>query len=50
MWTENFEGREWYAKRGFSDERVETAYYRRLKPGDAVVVRKAVGVADLLGK
>ena len=50
VWTENPEGREWYRKKGFREERVEEGYYRRLKPSAAVVVRKVVGVADLLGR
>lgn len=50
VWVNNDEGREWYAKRGFKELRVEEAYYRRLKPQGAVVVKRTVGVGDLLGK
>jgi len=50
VWVENAEGREWYAKRGFREVRIEERYYTRLKPQGAVVVVKSVGVGDLLGR
>ncbi|TKA30271.1 hypothetical protein B0A54_15348 [Friedmanniomyces endolithicus] len=50
VWEANTEGLEWYAKRGFRDVGREEGYYRRLKPSGVVVVRREVGVGDLLGK
>lgn len=44
VWEASAEAREWYAKRGFVEERVEEAYYRRLEPKGAVVVRREVSV------
>jgi N-alpha-acetyltransferase 50 len=44
VWESNEEALEWYAKRGFErkGELVE-AYYRKLRPGGAWVVRREVG-------
>ncbi|KAK3652056.1 hypothetical protein LTR56_003281 [Elasticomyces elasticus] len=49
VWEANQEGLEWYAKRGFRVVGTEESYYRRLKPSGAVVMRREIGVADLLG-
>ncbi|RMZ14354.1 hypothetical protein D0862_02047 [Hortaea werneckii] len=49
VWEANAEGLEWYARRGFAVVGREEGYYRRLEPKGAVVVRKGVGVGDLLG-
>ncbi|KAI7531043.1 hypothetical protein KC331_g14343 [Hortaea werneckii] len=49
VWEANTEGLEWYARRGFAVVGREEGYYRRLEPKGAVVVRRAVGVGDLLG-
>jgi ribosomal protein S18 acetylase RimI-like enzyme len=49
VWEANEEGLEWYKKRGFEVIGKEDAYYRKLKPSGAVLVRKWIGVADLLG-
>ncbi|GAB7359989.1 hypothetical protein MBLNU230_g7513t1 [Neophaeotheca triangularis] len=49
VWEANEEGLEWYAKRGFAEVRREEGYYRKLRPQGAVVVRRVVGVRDLLG-
>ncbi|KAK0931001.1 hypothetical protein LTR29_016508 [Friedmanniomyces endolithicus] len=49
VWEANREGLEWYAKRGFRVVGREEGYYRRLKPSGVVVVRREVGVGDLLG-
>ncbi|GAB1727802.1 hypothetical protein NU195Hw_g2123t1 [Hortaea werneckii] len=49
VWEANSEGLEWYARRGFTVMGREEGYYRRLEPKGAVVVRKGVGVGDLLG-
>ncbi|KAK0846555.1 hypothetical protein LTR91_012026 [Friedmanniomyces endolithicus] len=49
VWEANTEGLEWYAKRGFRVVGREDGYYRRLKPSGVVVVRREVGVGDLLG-
>ncbi|KAK1812061.1 hypothetical protein LTR12_013564 [Friedmanniomyces endolithicus] len=49
VWEANTEGLAWYAKRGFRVVGREDGYYRRLKPSGVVVVRREVGVGDLLG-
>jgi len=49
VWEANQEGLDWYAKRGFEVVGEEADYYRRLKPSGAVVVRREVKVADLMG-
>lgn len=49
VWEANEEGLEWYAKRKFEVLGKEEGYYRKLKPGTAVLVRKWIGVGDLLG-
>ncbi|RMZ15952.1 hypothetical protein D0860_01353 [Hortaea werneckii] len=49
VWEANTEGLEWYARRGFTVVGREEGYYRRLEPKGAVVVRRGVGVGDLLG-
>ncbi|KAI7548180.1 hypothetical protein KC331_g4570 [Hortaea werneckii] len=49
VWEANAEGLEWYARRGFAVMGREEGYYRRLEPQGAVVVRRGVGVGDLLG-
>ncbi|KAI7488506.1 hypothetical protein KC357_g2325 [Hortaea werneckii] len=49
VWEANTEGLEWYKRRGFTVVGREDGYYRRLQPQGAVVVRKGVGVGDLLG-
>jgi ribosomal protein S18 acetylase RimI-like enzyme len=48
VWEANEDGLEWYKKRGFEIIGKEDAYYRKLKPSGAVLVRKWIGVADLL--
>lgn len=50
VWEANEEGLEWYRKRGFKEVSREVGYYRRLKPQDAVVMLRDVGVLDLAGK
>lgn len=45
----NAEGLAWYRKRGFKEVGREEGYYRRLDPQGAMVMRKEVGVMDLLG-
>ncbi|KAK5684028.1 hypothetical protein LTS10_003892 [Elasticomyces elasticus] len=49
VWEANREGLEWYAKRGFRVVGSEESYYRRLTPSGAVVMRREIGVGDLLG-
>jgi ribosomal protein S18 acetylase RimI-like enzyme len=49
VWEANDEGREWYAKRAFEVLGKEEAYYRKLQPQGALLVRKWIGVGDLLG-
>lgn len=49
VWEANDEGLEWYKKRGFEVIGKEPGYYRKLKPQGAVLVRRWIGVGDLLG-
>jgi N-alpha-acetyltransferase 50 len=49
VWEANDEGLEWYQKRGFREVHREAEYYRRLKPGGAVVMQRDVSVMDFLG-
>jgi ribosomal protein S18 acetylase RimI-like enzyme len=49
VWEANDEGLEWYKKRGFEIIGKEPGYYRKLKPQGAVLVRRWIGVGDLLG-
>ena len=47
VWEANTEGLEWYKKRGFIVEgEVLEAYYRKLRPSGARIVKREVGVAD----
>ncbi|KAJ4356285.1 uncharacterized protein N0V89_004316 [Didymosphaeria variabile] len=48
VWEANEDGLEWYKKRGFEIIGKEDAYYHKLKPQGAFLVRKWIGVADLL--
>lgn len=48
VWEANEDGLEWYEKRGFEIIGNEAAYYGKLRPSGAVLVRKWIGVADLL--
>lgn len=48
VWEANEDGLEWYKKRGFDVIGKEDAYYHKLKPQGAILVRKWIGVADLL--
>jgi ribosomal protein S18 acetylase RimI-like enzyme len=48
VWEANEEGLEWYKKRGFEIIGREDVYYHKLKPPGAILVRKWLGVADLL--
>ena len=50
VWSENAEGLEWYARRGFAEIGREEGYYRRLRPTTAVVVLRQVRVEDLLAR
>jgi ribosomal protein S18 acetylase RimI-like enzyme len=49
VWEANDEGVDWYKKRNFEILEKEEAYYRKLKPHGAYLVRKWIGVGDLLG-
>jgi ribosomal protein S18 acetylase RimI-like enzyme len=49
VWEANEEGLEWYKKRNFEILEKEEVYYRKLKPPGAFLVRKWIGVGDLLG-
>jgi hypothetical protein len=40
---------EWYKKRNFEILEKEEGYYRKLRPQGAFLVRKWIGVGDLLG-
>lgn len=48
VWEANEDGLEWYEKRGFEIIGKEEKYYNKLRPSGAVLVRKWVGVSDLL--
>ena len=48
VWEANTDALEWYVRRGFAVESLVAAYYRRLKPAGARVVRRAVRVEDWL--
>lgn len=48
VWEANTDALEWYVRRGFAVESLVAAYYRRLKPGGARVVRRAVRIEDWL--
>ncbi len=50
MWEANEEALEWYTRRGFEvGEQLVEAYYRKLRPSGARVVRRRVGVGDWVG-
>lgn len=49
VWEANEEGLEWYKKRGFEIIGREDRYYGKLRPSGAVLVRKWIGIRDLLG-
>jgi ribosomal protein S18 acetylase RimI-like enzyme len=49
VWEANEEGLEWYKKRNFEVLEKEEGYYRKLRPQGAFLVRKWIGVSDLLG-
>ncbi|KNG45007.1 carbohydrate-binding module family 1 protein [Stemphylium lycopersici] len=48
VWEANEEGMEWYKKRNFDILGKEDDYYRKLRPQGAFLVRKWIGVGDLL--
>ncbi|KAI5203586.1 hypothetical protein E4T39_04100 [Aureobasidium subglaciale] len=48
VWEAGQEAREWYAKRGFKEIKLEEGYYRRLTPQGAYVLRREIGPRDLL--
>ncbi|KAH6618643.1 acyl-CoA N-acyltransferase [Boeremia exigua] len=48
VWEANDEGLEWYKKRRFEILGKEEAYYRKLRPQGAFLMRKTIGVGDLL--
>lgn len=48
VWEANEEGMEWYKKRSFDIVGKEEGYYRKLRPQGALLVRKWIGVGDLL--
>jgi GNAT superfamily N-acetyltransferase len=51
VWTDNTEGLEWYAARGFlKEEPVLTGYYKRLKPDSAWILKRRLGVNDHLAQ
>jgi ribosomal protein S18 acetylase RimI-like enzyme len=49
VWEANDEGLEWYKKRNFDVLEKDDTYYRKLKPQGAFLLRKWIGVGDLLG-
>jgi len=48
VWEANDEGLEWYKKRNFEILAKEEGYYRKLRPQGAFLVKKWIGVGDLL--
>lgn len=48
VWEANEEGLEWYKKRNFEIIGKEEAYYRKLRPHGALLLRKWIGIGDLL--
>jgi N-alpha-acetyltransferase 50 len=48
VWEMNEEALVWYKKRGFEMVGKEEGYYRKLRPGGALLMQKTVGVSDLL--
>ncbi|KAF1834569.1 acyl-CoA N-acyltransferase [Decorospora gaudefroyi] len=48
VWEANEEGLEWYKKRNFETLDKEQDYYRKLRPQGAFLMRKWIGVGDLL--
>ena len=48
VWEASQEAREWYKKRGFRETHREGGYYRKLQPQGAFVLRREIGVRDLL--
>lgn len=48
VWEANEEGLEWYKKRNFEILAKEDGYYRKLRPQAAFLVKKWIGVGDLL--
>ncbi|KAI9701237.1 MAG: hypothetical protein M1836_001906 [Candelina mexicana] len=48
VWEKNEEALDWYTKRGFEVGDAVEGYYRKLKPGGAKVVRRRVGVGEIL--
>ncbi|KAL5115986.1 hypothetical protein ACEQ8H_006103 [Pleosporales sp. CAS-2024a] len=49
VWEANQEGLDWYKKRNFDILDKDDGYYRKLKPQGAYLVKKCIGVGDLLG-
>lgn len=50
VWEANDDGLEWYKKRRFEILGKEEMYYRKLQPQGAFLVRRWIGVGDLLGE
>lgn len=48
VWEASEDAREWYKKRGFRETHREEGYYRKLNPQGAWVLRREIGVRDLL--
>ncbi|KAF2850972.1 acyl-CoA N-acyltransferase [Plenodomus tracheiphilus IPT5] len=48
VWEANEEGLEWYKKRNFETLGKEEGYYRKLRPHGAFLVKKWIGIGDLL--
>jgi N-alpha-acetyltransferase 50 len=48
VWEANDDALEWYKKRGFEIIGKEDGYYRKLKPTRALLMKKWIGVRDLL--
>lgn len=50
VWEANEEGRTWYRARRFEECGLVEGYYRKLRPQEAVLVRRPVKVGDWAGR
>ncbi|KAI2614984.1 hypothetical protein GGR54DRAFT_313357 [Hypoxylon sp. NC1633] len=49
VWTDNDDGLRWYWARGFARLGVVQGYYYKLRPDSALIVRRQIGPASVLG-
>ncbi|KAF1929413.1 uncharacterized protein M421DRAFT_60750 [Didymella exigua CBS 183.55] len=50
VWEANDAGLQWYLKRRFDVVGKQESYYRKLQPSGALLVRKWIGIGDLLAR